>query len=164
METDYNKHLTERIEEAMTDRGILRKLGLQKKDMLKLLHHPTFRSGVREMAPKTTYSCKEILAFSGEALHRLSPDPAGGWLDFLFNDGKHTLYPENFPDVSEPCYETGKLFLLELLHVCFTAERDLHGFRMTLHFSLATPAETEKSAVKDEYDLFLDFIRRTYFL
>lgn len=163
-EISHFKELLERIETRMTDRSLLKKFGLQKREMQKLLHKKSFRAGIQNFADKKIYSCEEILAASRTILGTLSPEPEGGWLPFLFADGKHVLYPENFPDVMEPCYEEGKIFLMELLRVCFTAERDFYGLRMTLHFSLATEEEQAGSPMQTEYKQFLAFCRDTYFL
>ncbi len=164
MNEDWNKDLLERIENRMTERPLLRKFGMQKKDMLKLLRRKSFRAGIEKFVGKKTFTCTEVLEACRDNMSRFSPEPEGGWLPFLFADGKHVLYPENFPDVMEPCYEEGKIFYLEILRVCLCAERDFHGFRMTLHFSLATEEELKNCHMKQEYETFLKFCRDTYFL
>lgn len=164
MSEDLYRELQSRIELRMTERQILKQFGLQKKEMLKLLHRPSFRAGLRALVQKKTYNCAEILRICQEPMAQFSPAPDAGWLEFLFADIKHVLYPENFPDVMEPCYLMGKVFYLEVLRVCLTAERDFGGFRMTLHFALATEEEQEKSPTKEEYRRFLSFCENTYLL
>ncbi|MCD8125359.1 MAG: hypothetical protein LUE23_10110 [Lachnospiraceae bacterium] len=164
MSVDISQSLMQRLEESMTERNLLRKLGLTKKEMIRRLRKPSFRRALKELCPKETWSCREILDASREILDQLSPEPEQGWLPFLYADGKYSLYPENFPKVMEPCYEMGKLFYMELLHVCMEAERDFHGFRPDLHFVLPTMEEVEDCKAREEFERFVAFCHRTYFL
>ncbi len=161
---DQSRILLDRLEERLTEKNFIRKFGIQKKEMQKLLHKSSVKNGLKTLLPKVPFTCKEVLEICREPMARFSPEPEQGWLQFLFEDGKHVLYPDNFPDVMEPCYELGKVFYLETLRIVLEEERDLHGADMFLHFALASEEEQEGSSTRDEYRKFLEFCRNTYFL
>ncbi len=158
------QELLKRLEEELTAKPLLKQLGMTRKDMQKLLRKPSFRSGIREIVPKEIWKCGEILAAAAEILDAVCAEPEGGWLSFLFADGKHALYPENFPDVSRPEYEAGRQLSLTILRTCIRAEEDFYGFNPTLHFDLMTESEASEYQSHEEYERFLTFCRDTNLL
>ena len=161
---DMYRELLTHITDRLKDKHVLKQLGADEHRIEKLLRERHFRDSLKEMVTHEEVTCAEVLDAVKNIITEFSPEPEGGWLPFLFADGKNVLYPQNFPEVMEPQYLRGKIFYLETLRVCIEAERDFHGFVMTKHYALATFEECKGSPTRKEYENFLDFCRDTYLL
>ena len=75
MVEDHVKELLNRLEERLTEKQLIRKFGLQKKEMQKLLHRPSLKNGLKQLLPKETFTCGEVLECCGEIMDRFSPVP-----------------------------------------------------------------------------------------
>ena len=161
---DMYRELLSHITERLKDKHVLKQLGKEEPQIDKLLRERHFRDSLKEIVTHEVMTCEEVLDAVKNIIGEFSPEPEGGWLNFLFADGKNVLYPQNFPEVMEPQYMRGKIFYLEILRKFLEAERDFHGFRMTMHYALASFEECKNSPTRREYEYFLDFCRDTYLL
>lgn len=97
-------------------------MGWKKKDLILILRQAAFRRGLQALMRKNRFTCRDILSLAQATMSILSPEPEQGWLLFSYEYGKHTFYPENFPDVARPEYEKGYRFFMEFLHAMLDIE------------------------------------------
>jgi len=160
MMREWIRDLQAQLEENLTDRSFLKKIGRSKREMQAELRDADFRHGLRDLYPLECFTCRQILDISRKMMGHFSPEPEEGWLAYLYLDRKHQLYPENFIDVAEDRYEKGGLLYLEILHVLLEVEEQTKGFSPTRHFRFADPEERKSGA--EEYSRFLNFCRNNY--
>ena len=162
MDNTWTREWELRLEEQMTGREFLTAMGWKKKDLILILRQAAFRRGLQALMRKNCFTCRDILSLAQATMSILSPEPEQGWLLFSYEYGKHTFYPENFPDVARPEYEKGYRFFMEFLHAMLDIEEQAKGFLPTMYFSFAGEDELKNSGIRQEYRIFREFCRKNY--
>lgn len=162
MDNTWTREWELRLEEQMTGREFLTAMGWKKKDLILILRQAAFRRGLQALMRKNRFTCRDILSLAQATMSILSPEPEQGWLLFSYEYGKHTFYPENFPDVARPEYEKGYRFFMEFLHAMLDIEEQAKGFLPTMYFSFAGEDELKNSGIRQEYRIFREFCRKNY--
>lgn len=162
MNRNEMRQVLDLLEQRLTDKGVLAFFGLTRTEMLQVLKKPRLRQGLKGFDPENQYTCASILELFREELDQLCPEPQEGWLSLLYRQGKHVLYPENFPEVVMPEQRKAAFFLAEVLRVFLDLEPSIRGFSPILHFRVPNEEEIQETDHPIEYRRFVRICRRDW--
>lgn len=155
------RKLYKKIEERMTDRVFLKKIGLSKRTMMTILANHNWREKAGEAVMADTIDCNWIYQLAKDTLDSICPEPSEGWMKYTYNYTLHSLFP-NGEDVGDVQYEKGRLFFNEILTILLEFEKKKRPFSPVLDMELLPREGLERYSAGEEYEKLLDNIDENY--
>lgn len=155
------RELYRSLEDRLTDRDFLKKLGMSKRTMMNILSRFRWREKAEMAVVADNIDCRWVLDLAAESLDSICPRPAEGWLEYSF---KYTLY-SLFPNGEEPNdeqYRKGRLFFNEILTIMLEFEKKKRPFSPARDMDLLPREGLDRYAAGGEYEKLLDGIKENY--
>lgn len=149
-------------EQVITDRKILKKLDISKKNMLRLLVGIKWKTGFGKLADDRNFSAEALLNILKPAMSYFSTEPDCGWLQHISDSVRAYMYPENFKVDENKEMKKAKLFFMENYRLLLSCEKKLKGFSPVNHIELLSDDETEQCITSEEYDNLKKFWKDNY--
>jgi len=141
-----------------------RKAGLSQRLLREYLRGADFFSALESYRPAGRVECARVLELCRPIMNRLSPEPEGGWLSFLYEMLADGLFRD--PSFAAPTrvQRQAAWFYLIVLNWFFSREKELCAPDPLLDISVLTAAEIASSRVRDEYALFCRTVDSSQFI
>ena len=152
-----NHTLEKMAEHRIMSRKFLRNMKMEKKDMIKLLSTTGWRKRLTELARQKNFTAVGLEQALEPVLCRIAQTPEGGWLKFLCDAIKASLYPENFSVDLTPERKRAAWFFLENYRALLAYEREHREFSSVDDIQLLAKDETEGCVTAKEYDRLRKF-------
>lgn len=148
--------------ESLTDKYFLKKINLTKKAMMGLIRQDNWEENVQKVLLEDSISPKVVLDICRPTLDHFSGEPDSGWLDYIYNHGISSIFPESAQTPTIPSCEPGRLFYLEVLRVFLRHERLHRPFNPILNMEMLSDEEINNSPAKEEYNTLLHLFKKDY--
>lgn len=159
------QQLYKKIEQNLTAKPFLKRIGLSKKSMYGILAENNWKQRAAEMAGSSGISCGQVLDLAAETMEKFSPEPEEGWLSYIYEDIISELFPEDTSqERKKEGLQAGKLFYLEVLRTVFSYRRDKEGFSPLVNMEPPLPELVDQCPAGEEYRIFLEYHREHYLM
>lgn len=164
MPKKLSRELYRNIEEGLTERDFLRKMGMSKRAMLSLLSGCNWREKAFQAVTTEKIDCRFALKLCEDTLDTIGEAPKEGWMEYSFRHTLQKLFPDGMDEeeTDRPEYEAGRLFYNEALTILLEFDRKKRPFNPVLDMDLLPREGLEKYSAGDEYVKLLDNIRDNY--
>ena len=152
-----NHTLEKMAEHRIMSRKFLRNMKMEKKDIIKLLSTTGWRKRLTELARQKNFTAVGLEQALEPVLCRIAQTPEGGWLKFLCDAIKASLYPENFSVDLTPERKRAAWFFLANYRALLAYERAHREFSSVDDIQLLAKDETEGCVTAKEYDRLRKF-------
>ena len=156
------RDLLKNTQQILTDKRSLRVLGLSRKSMLRMLEELQWREVFLSIAEKEDFSAANILAAMKPFMDGWVPEPEGGWLNFICEDIRSSMYPENFHVRANDGQAKAKYFFLQNYRALLSYEKEIKGFSPTDHIELLGRQEVRDCITFKEYEKLRAFWSDSY--
>ncbi|MDO4545956.1 MAG: hypothetical protein Q4C25_07345, partial [Bacillota bacterium] len=156
------KNFIRSAENKLTDKTILRDMGLGKRTMLGMLADSGWKENMRRLAEEEQFGATELLSALKGVMDKLAPEPEEGWLQFVYDDIRACMYPESFARSGSREQQKAKIFLLENYRALLEYEKNKFGFSPVDHIELLDREEVEDCLTCSEYERLREFWRENY--
>jgi len=123
--------------------------GFNERALRSLLLETGFREAVFQAEPQKETLCRDTLSLCRPVLDKLSIEPEGGWLSYIYNVLSDALFPSHTPRKTET--ETAVCFYLTVLRAFVAFERSLRPYDALTDMDYVSDAELQVSRVREEY-------------
>ena len=148
--------------EAFGAQYFLQRLNMSRADAERLFNGADWGRLLGDFVPvRRRISCADALAAFRPLLERIAPEPAEGWLPYVYQVARSLLYPAADPGHTA-AQRDGALCMLQFLQVLLDEERASLPFDFWLDFDFCTEEELRRSGVAEEYRLFRRRFRAEY--
>ena len=148
--------------EAFGAQDFLQRLNMSRADAERLFSGADWGRLLGDFVPvRRRISCADALAAFRPLLDRIAPEPAEGWLPYVYQVARSLLYPAADPGHTA-AQRDGALCVLQFLQVLLDEERASLPFDFWLDFDFCTEEELRRSGVAEEYRLFRRRFRAEY--
>lgn len=132
----------------------------EQKDFLLNLERENYMQRFAGLVSGERIRCGAVLELCREELAQLCPrQPQEGWLRCAFDFARRQLFPEQVPSSDGGA---GAVFLLSVLQVLFTVQREILPFDPMYDFAFITGEELEQSPGAALYEQMLRLWKREY--
>ncbi len=136
--------------------------GLTEMDFLLTLAQVGFDADATLPAPGTRVDCRRILELCRPYLDTVAPEPAEGWLPFLYEDLTYGMYPDKTQPATDPAVRQAGMFYLYVLR--YAIRHEDCPFDPLSDIDSATEAEIRQSRIEREYRRFQAAVDRSFFV
>ena len=151
-------HTLEKMaEHKIMSKRFLRNLKMEKKDMIKLLSSAGWRRRLTELAREKDFTAAGMVQAVEPVLDKLADPPEGGWMHFICDSVKASLYPENFSAEVTEDRRRAVLFFLENYRAMLAYEREHREFSPVDDLDLLPKEATDGCVTAREYDRLRKF-------
>ncbi len=162
MDTDLALEVSELLLESFEEPSFLRKLGMDRDSVRRLLEARDWTAALRNLLPiQRRLTCGELLELCRPMLADIAPEPEEGWMAYAYKVAGSLLYPDADPDHTAAQRDAALCFL-QLLQVFFDEERRELPFDPQYDFAFCTEEELRHSFIAEEYRQFLARFREEY--
>lgn len=157
------QQIVKELNERLTDRHFLKKLGLRKKTMSDLLKEEAWKERIRRLTEQEQISCADVLGCCEAAMNALAgEEPQEGWLLYAYRYAAAGLFPDCLElDRREEFTRAAELYLA-VLQLILAHEEQLTGRTPNYRFAFLNEEEMDDYVNKDEYLHFLECFRDQY--
>lgn len=166
------KYLYHKLEQRMTDRLFLKKIGISRKKMTAELSRGNWEKKTVEIQQMEQCSCRKLLEIAKDTMDRFSREPEEGWLSYLYQKTILTLFPEWIEENGGMMPETEQkrqylpagFFYMELLRCVLELQEQKNGFSPVLHMDFPAEDEVKHCGARDEFSHFTRLFEDYYIL
>ena len=156
------RNILKNTQQLLTDKKSLRILGLSRKSMLRLLEELEWKKAFLSVAEKADFSAANVLSAMKPFMDGWAQEPEGGWLRFICEEIKSSLYPENFHVVANDAQAKAKYFFLQNYRALLGYEKEIRGFLPTDNIELLERQEVRDCITFKEYEKLRAFWSDSY--
>ncbi len=149
-------------QQRLTDKKILAGLGETKKSMKQLMSDLQWREKLSELAEGGRFSSADLLEALRPFMERWASEPEGGWAEFICNEIKAGMYPENFSSAAAEGEKKAQLFFLENYRALLRYEEAERGFSPTDHIDLLERSDVRGCVTFKEYEKLRKYWKDEY--
>ena len=149
-------------QQKLTERRVLEKFGETKKNLNAMLKEAQWKKEMTSLAESGDLSAARALDAVRPVMEHWSREPANGWLDFICNEIKAAMYPENFTSTAFEEQKKAMCFFLENYRALLGYERETKGFLPTDHIEFLGREEIRGCLTRGEYGKLMKFWEDTY--
>ena len=146
----------------LTDKGFLMKLGETKKGMTGLLNDFRWKERISGLAEKGDFSAGSLAESLKPLMERWAEEPEEGWLEFICNEVKSAMYPENFTSRSTEGRGKARFFFMENYRAMLKYERKTGGTSPVSHIDFLPAREVKECITFKEYEKLRAFWTQEY--
>jgi len=148
------RDMLRKTQQRLTSKEMLSALGLNKKNMTALMTDLNWKSVFKEMVESGDYSAVNTLDAMKPFMRGWAEEPPCGWLEFICNDIKTQLYPENFHLEPSEQQKKAERFFLENYRAVLEHEEKTKGFSPTDNIELFDEEHVSDCITANEYRKF----------
>lgn len=156
------RNIVRETQQVLTDRRSLGFFGTNRKNMIRLLNDLQWKKVFTKLAENREFSAEKILEEMKPFMEKWSEEPECGWLQFICEETKAAMYPENYIARAETGQNRAKYFFLENYRALLRYERQSKGFSPTDHIDFFGKDQVKECITFKEYERLLDFWKRDY--
>lgn len=157
----YKSHL-KNGEQKLTDKKVLKLLGMNKKDMNQLLTSCSWKESLNDLVERKDFSSAGLLEKLKPAMDAFGEEPDGGWLRYIADSIRNSLYPEENCSGGSEGSTKAMYFFMENYRLLLECEEEVKGFCPTDHIHLLRREEIKGSITAREYEILRRFWARNY--
>ena len=146
----------------LTDKGFLMKLKEKKKGMTGLLNDFRWKERISGLAEKGDFSAGSLAESLKPLMERWAEEPEEGWLEFICNEVKSAMYPENFTSRSTEGRGKARFFFMENYRAMLKYERKTGGTSPVSHIDFLPAREVKECITFKEYEKLRAFWKQEY--
>ena len=151
------------LSELLTS-GALKKSGLSKTAVKRLLRETGFLAALPEKLGQERISCHHVLALCRPVMDRLCPEPEGGWLRECYLELAHGLFPDPVRGKQDPAVRRAQAFYLTVLRWFLQTEPGRCPYDPLTDIPVVTEAELADSRIAEEFAACREAVRQSYFV
>lgn len=137
-------------------------MGINKKNMTKLLSDMKWKNTFISLAEQEQFSAKSILDAMKPFMEYWAQEPEGGWLDFICEERRSAIYPENFHLEATENQRRAVFFFMQNYRALLGYEQELRGFSPTDDIEFLESSRVRDCIAFKEYEKLKVFWNDNY--
>lgn len=149
-------------EKSLFNKKFLKQLDLQEEEMNRVLEHCTWRKNLSHLVESGDFHAASLLEILKPAMAFFAEEPSEGWLQFISDSIRASLYPENFHANNDNNLIKARIFFMQNYRILLQYEEETCGFSPTDHLEFLNAEETKECVIFEEYENFKNFWKKNY--
>lgn len=156
------RNFLKKTQQSLIDKKSLRSLGISKRTMNQLMNDLDWRGAFTSAVESGDFSAGSLLMQMKPFMSFWSEEPECGWLEFICEETRAVMYPENFHSRATDRQKKAKYFFMENYRAMLKYERETKGFSPTDHIELLDSSQIRECNAFKEYERFRIFWQDNY--